>query len=163
MVTRDVREGREIEFNVRSCTHRIGLVGHEVSETVKLCVAAIYTNTKNDGISFFKISSLVVLTQRWARHVPDRTRDIGAFCIETHFTEERFELKSTTEATEGPTKQAWYTFRRIWSGKLPELNSSAGLAVVVEVELPQALKQLQTLKRGRYSQDRHTKGESSLG
>ena len=112
MVTRDVREGREIEFNVRSCTHRIGFVGNEVSETVKLCVAAIYTNTRNDGISFFKISSLVVLTQRWARHVPlrRRTRDIGAFCIETHFTEERFELESTTEATEGPTKQAWYIF-----------------------------------------------------
>ena len=150
---------------MRSCTHRVGLVGHEVSETVKLCVAAIYTNTRNDGISFFKISSLVVLTQRWARHVPERTRDIGAFCIETHFTEERFELESTTEATEGPTKQAWYIFRRIWSGKLPELTffSWPGLAVVVEVELPQALKQLQTLKRGRYSQDRHTKGESSLG
>ena len=113
MVTRDVREGREIEFNVRACIHRIALVGHEVSETVKLCVAAIYTNTRNDGISFFKIPSLVVLTQRWARHVLERTRDIGAFCIETHFTEERFELESTTEATVGPTKQAWYIIRRI--------------------------------------------------
>ena len=121
MVTRDVSEGREIEFNVRLCTHRIGLVGHEVSETVKLCIAAIYTNTRNDGISFFKIPSLVVLTQRWARHVPERTRNIGVFCIETHFTEERFELDSTTEATVGPTKQAWYIFRCIWSGKLPEL------------------------------------------
>ena len=152
MVTRDVREGREIEFNVRSCTHRIALVGHEVSETVKLCVAAIYTNTRNGVISFFKIPSLVVLTQRWARHV-QRTRDIGAFCIETHFTEERFELESTTEATVGPTKQAWYIFRRIWSpsGKLHPscYSASAGLAVAVEVELPQALKQLQTVIRGR--------------
>ena len=148
MVTRDVREGREIEFNVRSCTHRIALVGHEVSETVKLCVAAIYTNTRNDGISFFKIPSLVVLTQWWARHVVERTRDTGAFCIETHFTEERFELESTTEATVGPTKQAWYLFRRILSGKLRLSYSSAGLAVAVEVELPQALKQLQTVIRG---------------
>ena len=148
MVTRDVREGREIEFNVRACTHRIALVGHEVSETVKLCVAAIYTNTRNNGISFFKIPSLVVLTQRWARHVLERTRDIGAFYIETHFTEERFELESTTEATVGPTKQAWYIFRRIWSGKLRPSYSSAGLAVAVEVELLQALKQLQTVIRG---------------
>ena len=148
VVTCDVREGREIEFNVRACTCRIALVGHEVSETVKLCVAAIYTNTRNDGISFFKIPSLVVLTQRWARHVLERTRDIGAFCIETHFTEERFELESTTEATVGPTKQAWYIFRRIWSGKLRLSYSSAGLAVVVEVELLQALKQLQTVIRG---------------
>ena len=148
MVTRDVREGRGIGFNVPACTHRIALVGHEVSETVKLCVAAIYTNTRNDGISFFKIPSLVVLTQRWARHVLERTRDIGAFCIETHFTEERFELESTTEATVGPTKQAWYIFRRIWSGKLRLSYSSAGLAVAVEVELPQALKQLQTVIRG---------------
>ena len=148
MVTRDVREGRESELNVRACTYRIALVGHEVSETVKLCVAAIYTNTRNDGISFFKIPSLVVLTQRWARHVLERTRDIGAFCIETHFTEERFELESTTEATVGPTKQAWYIFRRIWSGKLRLSYSSAGLAVAVEVELPQALKQLQTVIRG---------------
>ena len=152
MVTRDVREGREIEFNVRECTHRIALVGHEVSETVKLCVAAIYTNTRNGGISFFKIPSLVVLTQRWARHV-QRTRDIGAFCIETHFTEERFELESTTKATVGPTKQAWYIFRRIWSpsGKLHPscYSASAGLAVAVEVELPQALKQLQAVIRGR--------------
>ena len=148
MVTRDVREGREIEFNVRSCTHRIGLVGHEVSETVKLCVAGVYTNTRNDGISFFKILSLVVQTQRWARHVPERTPDIGAFCIETHFTEERFELESTTEATVGPTKQAWYIFRRIWSGKLRlSCYSSAGLAVAVEVELPQALKCLSNYKR----------------
>ena len=113
MGTRDVRDGREIEFNVRSCTHGIGLVGHEVSEMVKLCVAAIYTNTRNDGISFFKIPSLVVLTQWLGRHdvtVPrerSQSRDIGAFCIETHFTEERFELESTTEATVGPTKQAW--------------------------------------------------------
>ena len=145
MVTRDVREGREIEFNVRACTHRIALVGHEVSETVKLCVAAIYTNTRNDGVSFFKIPSLVVLTQRWAKHVLERTRNIGAFCIETHFTEERFELKSTTEATVGPTKQAWYIFHRIWSGKLRLSYSSAGLAVAVEVELLQALKQLQTV------------------
>ena len=148
MVTRDVREGREIEFNVRACTHRIALVGHEVSETVKLCVAAIYTNTRNDGISFFKIPSLVVLTQRWARHILERTRDIGAFCIETHFTEERFELESTTEATVEPTKQAWYIFPRIWSGKLRLSYSSAGLAVAVEVELPQALKQLQMVIRG---------------
>ena len=148
MVTRDVREGREIGFNVPACTHRIAPVGHEVSETVKLCVAAIYTNTTNDGISFFKIPSLVVLTQRWARHVLERTRDIGAFCIETHFTEERFELESTTEATVGPTKQAWYIFRRIWSGKLRLSYSSAGLAVAVEVELPQALKQLKTVIRG---------------
>ena len=152
MVTRDVREGREIEFNVRSCTHRIVLVGHEVSETVKLCVAAIYTNTRNGGISFFKIPSLVVLTQRWARHV-QRTRDIGAFCTETHFTKECFELESTTEATVGPTKQAWYMFRRIGSpsGKLHPscYSASAGLAVAVEVELPQALKQLQTVIRGR--------------
>ena len=148
MVTRDVREGREIEFNVHACTHKIALVCHEVSETVKLCVAAIYTNTRNDGISFFKIPSLVVLTQRWARHVLERTRDIGAFCIETHFTEERFELKSTTEATVGPTKQAWYIFRRIWSGKLRLSYSSAGLAVAVEVGLLQALKQLQTVIRG---------------
>ena len=133
---------------MRACTHRIALVGHEVSETVKLCVAAIYTNTRNDGISFFKIPSLVVLTQRWARHVLERTRDIGALCIETHFTEERFELESTTEATAGPTKQAWYIFRRIWSGKLRLSYSSAGLAVAVEVELPQALKQLQTVIRG---------------
>ena len=148
MVIRDVREGREIEFNGRACTHRIALVGHEVSETVKLCVAAIYTNTRNDGISFFKIPSLVVLTQRWARHILERTRDIGAFCIETHFTEERFELESTTEATVGPTKQAWYIFRRIWSGKLRLSYSSAGLAVAVEVELPQVLKQLQMVIRG---------------
>ena len=96
MITRDVRGGREIEFNVCLCTHGIGLVGHEVSEMVKLCIAAIYTNTRNDGISFFKTPSLVVLTQRWARHV-QRTRDIGAFCIEAHFTEEHFELESTTE------------------------------------------------------------------
>ena len=131
---------------MRSCTHRIALVGHEVSETVKLCVAAIYTNTRNGGISLFKISSLVVLTQRWARHVQ---RTCGAFCIETHFTEERFELGSTTEATVGLTKQAWYIFRRIWSpcGKLHPscYSASVGLAVAVEVELPQALKQLQTV------------------
>ena len=148
MVTRDVREGREIEFNVCACTHRIALVGHKVSDTVKLCIAAIYTNTRNDGISFFKIPSLVVLTQRWARHVLERTRDIGVFCIETHFTEERFELESTTEATVGLTKQAWYIFRRMWSGKLRLSYSSAGLAVAVEVELLQALKQLQMVIRG---------------
>ena len=152
MVTCDVREGRKIEFNVHSCTHRIALVGHEASEMVKLCIRAIYTNTRNGDISFFKIPSLVVLTQRWARHV-QRTCDIGAFCIETHFTEEHFELESTTEATVGPTKQAWYIFRRIWSpsGKLHPscYSSSAGLAVAVEVELPQALKQLQRVIRGR--------------
>jgi len=56
------------------------------------------------------------------------TRDIGAFCIETHFTEERFELESTTEATVALTKQAWYIFRRIWSGKLRLSYSSTGLA-----------------------------------
>ena len=133
---------------MRACTHRIALVGHEISEMVKLCVAAIYTNTRNDGISFFKIPSLVVLTQQWARHVLERTRGIGVFCIETHFTEECFELESTTEATVGPTKQAWYIFRRIWSGKLRLSYSSAGLAVAVEVELLQALKQLQTVIRG---------------
>jgi len=81
-----------------SCTHRIGLVGHKVSETVKVCIAAIYTKTRNDSISFFKIPSLVVLTQRLATH-GTQSRDIGAFCIETHFTEERLELESTTEAT----------------------------------------------------------------
>ena len=149
---------------MRLCTHRIGLVGHEVSETVKLYVAAIYTNTRNDGISFVKIPSLVVLTQRWARHVPERTRDIGAFCIEMHFTEERFELESTTEAIVGLTKQAWYIFRRIWSGKLPELlffswasGSGGGRATTSSEATTNA--EMRQIK----NQNRHTKGESGLG
>ena len=42
---------------MRSCTHRIGLVGHEVSETVKLCVAAIYTsrNASIVGRAYFRL------------------------------------------------------------------------------------------------------------
>ena len=62
-------ERGEIEFNARLSTHRIMLVGHVVSETVKLCIAARHTNTRNDGISFFKIHSLVILRQRWAREL----------------------------------------------------------------------------------------------
>ena len=78
-----------------------------------------------------------------------RTCDIGTFSIETHFTEECFELESTTEATVGLTKQAWYIFHCVWSGKLRlSCYSSAGLAVAVEVELPQALKQVQSVIRG---------------
>ena len=67
-----------------------------------------------------------------------------------HFTEEHFELKSTTEATIGPTKQTWYIFHRIWSGKRHlSCYFSVRLAVAVKVELPQPLKQLQMVIQDR--------------
>jgi len=148
VVTRDVTEGREIEFNVRACTHRIALVGHKVSETVKLCVAAIYTNPRNDGINFFKIPSLVVLTQRWARHVLDRTRDIGAFC--RNALHRRTFWAGVNHWSNCRTDQAGLVHfppYLEWQAA-PELFYSSGLAVAVEVELLQALKQLQTVIRG---------------
>ena len=38
-------------------------------------------------------------------HGWNNRRDIGTLCTETHFTEERFELDSTTAVTVGPTKR----------------------------------------------------------
>ena len=82
---------------------------------------------------------------------------IGAFCTEMYFTEEHFELQSTTEATVGPTKaieaQTWCISCRIWSGKG---RLSSMLAVAVTVELPQPYK---GDRKQVKNQDRHTKGD----
>ena len=60
---------------------------------VMLCIADRYTNTRRDGSSFFKIPSLVGLRQGGPDKFRDQDRNIGAFCAEMHFTEERFELE----------------------------------------------------------------------